>query len=269
MRFSIVTISLNQAPFLEEAICSVLNQDYADLEYIVVDPGSVDGSREIIERYRHRISRVIFKSDSGAPEGLNNGFASASGDVFGFLNSDDVLLPGAISRTARQFSDDPKNDIVMGHMRVIDRHGNHLRNSYSDRYDARAFSHGASTICQPSTFFKADLFRRSGGFNPGNTRFWDAELFAQMQRMAKRQDLVNDFLSAFRIHGASVTGKPKDRRARRKVFVACFESLTGRQWRRRDNILRFYYLLRKYVREPRSFFERILRGSILGRARRM
>src|ERR1039458_1375445 len=100
-RVSIVTISFNQAEFIERTILSVLTQDYLDIEYIVVDPGSTDGSRDIIERYRSRISKIILRPDRGAADGLNNGFAEATGEIFGFLNSDDLLRPGARSEERR------------------------------------------------------------------------------------------------------------------------------------------------------------------------
>ena len=93
MRISIVTISFNQVEYLEETILSVLNQSHSDFEYIVVDPGSIDGSREIIERYRDKISKIIFERDIGAADGLNNGFKYATGDILCYLNSDDTFLP--------------------------------------------------------------------------------------------------------------------------------------------------------------------------------
>ena len=120
MKFSILTVSFNQAKFLEEAIRSVVDQDYPDIEYIVVDPGSTDGSREIIERYRDRIAKIIFEPDRGSAEGLNRGFAAATGDVYGFINSDDVLMPGALARVAGYFRAEPDADIVMGHEWIID-----------------------------------------------------------------------------------------------------------------------------------------------------
>jgi glycosyltransferase involved in cell wall biosynthesis len=99
-RISIVTISLNQRAFLATAIESVLSQDYGNLEYIVVDPGSTDGSRRVIVGYADRIDHVVFERDGGAAEGLNNGFRHATGDLYGFLNADDVLLPGALKAVA-------------------------------------------------------------------------------------------------------------------------------------------------------------------------
>src|SRR5450432_3341584 len=97
LKVSIVTISFNQAAYLEEAIRSVLDQDHPLVEYIVVDPGSTDGSRDIIERYRGRIAKVLYEPDQGPADGLNHGFAHATGDVFACLNADDLLLPRAVS----------------------------------------------------------------------------------------------------------------------------------------------------------------------------
>ena len=102
MKFSIVTISFNQAPYLETAIRSVLDQNYPDLEYIIVDPGSTDGSRDIIERFRSRFAKIIFEPDQGPGDGLNKGFAHATGDILGYLNSDDALLPGALNGAAQE-----------------------------------------------------------------------------------------------------------------------------------------------------------------------
>ena len=90
MKFSVVTVSFNQRQYLEEALTSVLEQDYPAIEYIVVDPGSTDGSRELIESFRDRLASIVFEADQGAADGLNKGFQRASGDIFGFLNSDDA-----------------------------------------------------------------------------------------------------------------------------------------------------------------------------------
>ena len=92
MKVSIVTISFNQARFLRRAITSVLSQDYPDIEYIVVDPGSTDGSREIINAYGPRLASVIFDPDDGPADGLNRGFQLATGDVLAYINADDALL---------------------------------------------------------------------------------------------------------------------------------------------------------------------------------
>src|SRR6266702_5290058 len=115
LKVSIVTISFNQAAFLERTILSVLNQDYSNIVYIVVDPCSTDGSRELIKRYESRIARTILDPDKGAADGLNKGFGAATGDIFGFLNSDDILYPGAVSAVVSVFIKSPATDVVSGH----------------------------------------------------------------------------------------------------------------------------------------------------------
>src|SRR3546814_9345633 len=96
MRFSVVTISYNQAKFLRRAIDSVLNQSGVDLEYIVVDPGSSDDSRAIIDSYGDRIGHRVYEPDQGPADGLNKGFAHATGDIYYYLNSDVTVELGAL-----------------------------------------------------------------------------------------------------------------------------------------------------------------------------
>ena len=161
-KVSIVTISFNQAVFLERAIRSILEQNHPDIEYIVVDPGSSDGSRDIIERYRPRISRVIYEPDRGPADGLNKGFAQATGDIFAFLNSDDILLPGAVG-SACAFLARTDVDVVSAHATVIDAQDRHLRMAYSDPFSLEMVAYGACVLVQPSTFFRREVFERVQG----------------------------------------------------------------------------------------------------------
>src|SRR5437773_452573 len=102
-RISIVTTSYNQKQYLEEAITSVLDQKYPNLEYIVCDGASKDGSVDIIRKYEKHLTSWYSERDGGQPNALNNGFSRATGDIFGFINSDDTLLPGALHYVAEQF----------------------------------------------------------------------------------------------------------------------------------------------------------------------
>jgi glycosyltransferase involved in cell wall biosynthesis len=262
MKFSIVTISFNQVNFLERAILSVLNQDYQDIEYIIVDPGSTDGSRDIIERYRDRISRIILKPDSGAAEGLNNGMARASGEILGFLNSDDILLPGAISRVAAVFKSNPSIDLVTGHSYLIDAENRRLRKSYTDKFHLQAFAYEACLICQQSTFFRSNLFCKVGGFNEQNQIAWDAEIFLLLLTKSHQYVVLDDFLSAFRLHGEAITGGKKFRELAVEFERMKFKRIMGRPWRSSDSAIRWIYLLRKYALEPRALLQRLRYGSI-------
>lgn len=262
MRFSIVTISYNQAPFLRAAIESVLHQDYPDLEYILVDPGSTDGSREIIEEYRDRIDEVVYRADRGAADGLNNGFSQVTGDIFGFLNSDDVLLPNALQLVARKFAENPDVELVMGHIWIIDKNGTRMRRAYTDPFELKAFVYGACTICQQATFFRARAFRDAGGFNVARRVAWDGDLFLEMLQNSARHIILDEFLGEFRIHDSSITGARQHLDMSKAVRKVRFERVVGRSWRLRDELLRCFYLVRKYILQPRTFWERLTRGSI-------
>jgi glycosyltransferase involved in cell wall biosynthesis len=262
MKVSIVTISYNQAPFLEQAIASVLDQDHPDIEYIVVDPGSTDGSRDIIERYRHRISRIIFEPDKGAADGLNKGFAQATGALFFFLNSDDTLLPGAVSRVAAHFAARPQTDILMGHTFIIDAQGRTVRRAYTDKFDARLFAYSGGIICQQGVFFRAGLFAAAGGFNPDNSIAWDAELFHDLMLKARYPLYVEDFLGAFRVYGDSITGSNRMQQKYRAYERARFARIMGRSWRTTDWLFWLFYRVLKHMRNPRALLERLRRGSI-------
>ena len=206
MKFSIVTISFNQAEFLEQTIQSVLDQRLKDLEYIIVDPGSTDGSREIIERYRPHFARVILEPDKGAADGLNKGFACATGQLFGFLNSDDVLFPGALTAATDYLRANPQLDVVSGDCQIIDAEGRYLRKCYSDRFSLVHYAYGSSILIQPSTFFRAEAYRRTRGFNVENRSNWDGELFVDMARTGARFGRTRQVWSRYRVHERSITG---------------------------------------------------------------
>jgi glycosyltransferase involved in cell wall biosynthesis len=206
MKFSIVTISYNQATFLEEAILSVLAQDYPEIEYIVVDAGSKDGSREIIKNYHDRIDHVIFEPDKGPADGLNKGFKRATGEVFGYLNSDDRLRPNAVSRVVHAFQKSPDAIVISGHGCVIDAQGNILKRVFSHRFNVKAYAYGACILVQQATFFKRNAFWKVGGFNPSNRVSWDGELWVDLALAGGKFYRMYDTLADFRLHENSITG---------------------------------------------------------------
>lgn len=266
MRISIVTISYNQARFLEQAILSVLNQDYPDIEYVVVDPGSTDGSREIIEKYRCRISRVVLEQDAGAADGLNKGFYYCTGDIFCFVNSDDTLLPGTLIEVADYFSKHQDVDVVSGHGLVIDGDDNKLRRAYSDKYSLLRDAYGMSILVQPSTFFRRQIYERSGGFNISNRSNWDGELFYKMAMSGARFTLMNRYWSCYRIHSSSITGSKRQDAGRRVFCEKKFEEILGRKRKSIDRVAANFFRVYKHLSNPRALWERLAKGAIYGRA---
>lgn len=204
MKISIVTISYNQAPFLRHCIDSILSQSNVDLEYIVVDPGSSDGSRAIIESYGNRIIKV-FEPDAGPADGLNHGFACATGDVFGFINADDYLLPGALATVAMHYANAGLNEFASGSGWIEYADGKR-RKITPTLMQLEPYLYGACSIFQQGTFFPAKMFRDVGGFNTNNHTCWDGELFANFLAAGHKHKLINQDLAVFRVHAGSISG---------------------------------------------------------------
>jgi len=219
MRVGIVTISWNQAGYLQPAIDSVNLAGPGDLAYVMVDPGSTDGSREIIERNRQRFRRIILEPDRGPADGLNKGFAACDADVYGYINSDDSFSPGALDYVTGYFRDHPQIDLLFGAIRIIDERGRpSFRGRAPDRMDARRFAAGACFAWQQATFFRRELFERVGGFNPETRVIWDAELVLKMLLAGARIGYTNAILGNFRIYPASITGSGRLAEAERQVY---------------------------------------------------
>ena len=267
MKFSIVTISFNQARFLEQAMRSVLDQDYKDVEYIVVDPGSTDGSRDIIERYRSRISTIIFERDAGPADGLNKGFARATGDIYGFLNADDFLLSGALATVAQYFGANSSVDVGSGHSLIVDGAGQKLRTCYSDRFSLIGFAYGAVVLMQASTFFRRAAFVETAGFNPTGRSSWDGELFVDMAVAGARFALIPAFLSAYRVYAESITGSGKLNDQIKADHRRLFCKIMTRPWTQKDALHAQAWRIVKHLREPRNLYQRVAYGPIYRRAR--
>lgn len=208
MKISIVTISFNQAEYLRQCIDSVLTQDYPDIEYIVVDPGSTDGSRQIISSYGDRIIQ-IFEEDKGPADGLNKGFAKATGDVFCFINSDDYLLPNCISTIVNYFERKPQTDVVLSGGLRVDGNGNIDGAYYPSLISAKRLVNGAVTFFQQGMFFKSVLFQKAGGFNIENQTCWDGELLLAFILSGARFERLMTKVAAFRIYPMSITGSQR------------------------------------------------------------
>jgi glycosyltransferase involved in cell wall biosynthesis len=241
MKISIVTLSYNQRDFLPKAIDSVLHQHYHDLEYIVVDPGSTDGSRELIRGYDEQISQVIFEPDRGAADGLNKGFARANGEVYGFLNADDFLLPGALRRVEEFFESNPKCDMALGNGYVVDAEGRKLRHVRARDFTVRRYLYGGARWLQQSTFFRSAAFQRSPGFNTENRTSWDGELFVFMAQRGAVAGYIDADLAAFRIHNASISGTNRLQDVYREDCNRIFREVRGRDWRVTDELIRLFY----------------------------
>src|SRR5690349_10062312 len=181
---SIVTPSYNQAPFLEQTIQSVLEQDYPHIEYIVVDGGSTDNSVEVIQKYADRLAYWISEKDSGQAEAINKGFARANGEIVAWLNSDDYYLMHTISIVVRCFEQNPDVVMVYGDMFAVDGNDqkiNVLRYKQLSLEDLLCFQ----IIGQPSVFFRRSALETVGRLDPTFHFMLDHHLWIRLARLGR------------------------------------------------------------------------------------
>jgi glycosyltransferase involved in cell wall biosynthesis len=210
-RISIVTPSLNQARYIGQTIESVLAQAYPDLEHVVIDGGSTDGTREILARHPHL--RVVSEPDEGHAAAVNKGFRLATGQIRAFLNADDLLLPGALDRVAREIDPARGRHVVMGRCRFVDEQGRFIGVEHPCRFEGhrRVLEvWKGHAIPQPAVFWAAEVWAACGGLDEGLTSPWiDYDLFCRMSRRYPFH-VVDQVLAAYRLHPESQTGRSSE-----------------------------------------------------------
>ena len=199
-----VTPSFNQARFLEKTILSVLEQDYPRLEYIIVDGGSTDGSRGIIEKYAARLAWWVSEPDAGQTDAINKGFAHAHGDVLAWLNSDDTWLPGTASSGVRVLAQHPEAGLVYGAANYINSDDAIIGRFPAAQTDYRRLRQGYVHIPQQAAFFRAELWRESGPLDPSLHFAMDFDLWLRLARRRPVQ-FVPMVWANFRLHSAAKT----------------------------------------------------------------
>jgi len=196
---SIVTPSFNQSAYLEQTIRSVLEQDYPQIEYIVVDGASTDGSTDIIKKYSSRLAYWISEKDSGQADAINKGMRHARGEIVAWLNSDDYFLSGTIKSVVTAFAVNPQAMMVYGDMRAVDQDGriiNQLHYRQLTLEDLLCFQ----IIGQPAVFMRRAAFERTGGLDINFHFMLDHQLWLKIAAQGPIVH-VDQTWSAARYHG--------------------------------------------------------------------
>jgi len=209
-RISIITPSYNQGEYIRETIESVLGQGYPDFEYIVIDGGSTDSTLSILKEYGKRINWVSEK-DRGQSHAINKGLKKATGEIIGFLNSDDIYEPGALLKVGAYFSQHPESAWITGKCRTVNEKGVEIRRGVTFYKNvwlvtrSRTLLMILNYISQPATFWRREVIERIGFFDENRIFAMDYDYWL---RVGKHYDLkfLNTYLANFRVHSSSKAG---------------------------------------------------------------
>lgn len=201
---TIITPSYNQARFLEATILSVLEQDYANIEYMVIDGGSTDGSVEIIERYADKLAYWVSEKDAGQTEAINKGFERANGKILAWLNSDDTYQPDAVSEAVAYLLEHPDVGMVYGDANYLDADGEVIGRFPAAQTDYQRLRRGYVHIPQQAAFWRAELWQQVGPLDPSYSIAMDYDLWVRLARISKL-DYHARVWANFRLHGDSKT----------------------------------------------------------------
>lgn len=273
-KITVVTPSFNQGQFLEETILSVLGQRYPNLEYVIMDGGSTDGSVEIIRRYEQHLAWWVSEKDRGQAAAINTAFGKASGDILAWLNSDDMYLPGTLSYIAARLNPE-RDELLFGNCLHFVQNapmafGSHVRPSH-EQTDLTLTDY----IIQPSSFWTRKAWLQTGALDDSFDFAFDWEWFIRARKAGVTFIPEDKYLSVYRIHDDHKTGTGGERRRKEiasiygrhrgsryeHLYSQCCNArspiLAIRKWLRRTRLTRIETRLLKLL------FPRLFRG--LGR----
>lgn len=203
MKVSIIVPSFNHARFISETLDSILSQNIDDLEVLVFDGGSTDGTVEILESYRDKI-QYVSRKDHGQSDAINQGLHKASGDVLAYLNSDDIYFPGAIERVLRHFRDHPRSLVVYGQAWHLYEDGSKMERYYCEPWSYPRLM-DVCYLCQPAVFWRREVMERFGVFDDSLNWAMDYEYWLRVGRSVPFDYLEDAFLAGSRLHGDTKT----------------------------------------------------------------
>jgi 2-polyprenyl-3-methyl-5-hydroxy-6-metoxy-1,4-benzoquinol methylase len=223
-RITVVTPAMNAAGTIAETIESVLRQGYPNLEYIIVDGGSTDGTTDVIDRYKDRITKVIAGPDRGMYDAVSKGFEASGGEILGYLNADDLLEPGALRRIADHFRTNP-NHAVIYHEDIVQMDGWRFPNAAQPRVNTIKLLNG-HTLFQDGVWFRRDAYFWCGGMNRDLKVAGDYDLWLRMSRMFP-MNRVDGHVSCFRVRAGQLSQDVDRYRAEQEVARRAFLSNFG------------------------------------------
>lgn len=205
-KITIITPSLNQGTYIERTILSIINQNYPNLEFIIIDGGSVDETIEIIEKYQTWIYYWISEKDNGQAEAINKGLKIASGEIINWINSDDILEKGALSDIAQKYHS--SISFYLGNTHIIDTNDQIIGNISQTNYAGlNIFDCLEMGLNQPASFFNRSVIERIGLLNENLNYSFDLDLWKRFLLNFRNPEVIKleSYLARFRVHELSKT----------------------------------------------------------------
>ena len=250
-KISVVTPSFDQVRFLEDTIRSVLDQGYENLEYIIIDGGSTDGSIEVIRKYSDRLAYWTSEKDFGQSNAINKGLARSTGDILCWLNSDDKLLPGTLTFVAELFSNNSYLECFYGDTVCIDQANRILLKRHEISFDFNTLLHAMNYVPQSSTFWRRSVYEKIGGLDESLHYTMDHEYWLRMARNRVTIEYVPRFLSQYRWHESSKGNINSSKINEERAII-----------RRKYSRMPRVYLLERLLHYPLKTYFRIRRQCI-------
>ncbi len=245
-KISIVTPSYNQGQYIEQTILSLINQNYPNLEYIIIDGGSTDNTIDVIKKYENKIAYWVSEKDAGQSDALNKGLAKCTGDIFNWINSDDYLETGSLFKIANYFTNNVNTELLCGQCNCFDNDsGETVFTHRTELFECVEKTIVEQRINQPASFYKLKTLRKVGAVNAQLHYVMDLELwFRYLTQFGQKNILlVNDLLAHFRLHTDSKTVQvqPKFREEEKRLWHQLLQSLKVNK-----AILGFFEVEQKY-----------------------
>jgi len=199
INISIITITYNSEKTLEQTIKSIVGQGYNNLEYIIIDGGSKDGTLDIVNRYKDKIAVVVSEKDNGISDAFNKGIKRATGDIIGIINSDDLLADGALMSLSEAYEEDV--DVYRGNLLIWD----DVNNKYYLNRPTMHFplNKNIKSVCHPSTFITKKAYEKWGNYRIDMKYKMDADILYRFYKNDAKFKYINQTLSVFRLGGVT------------------------------------------------------------------
>lgn len=252
---SIVTPSYNQGKYIEETIRSVLLQDYPNLEYIVMDGGSTDGTVEILRKYEPFLSYIYIGRDEGQAAAIKAGFDRATGEILAWLNSDDRYLPGAFQTVATYFAQDRRIAFANSDVNLIDENSSVIKRMFVSRPSRVVTANlGTHSWPQQGCFWRKWAYEKAGGLDPSFEFTMDRDLFLRITAIGRAGRIPGPPLGEFRIHGEAKSSTITE--VANAEGLRCIQKYRSPLLCRMPNILKLYWW---FFRKPTGIRIRLSR----------